>query len=79
MAQRIMDMRGLLRQHLEELGSQHNWQHITDQVRACSAGSRLWRSCRGSRQVGSPSAQRDAATVLLSAMFLPCFASKVCR
>jgi len=32
MAQRIMDMRSLLRQHLEELGSQHNWQHITDQV-----------------------------------------------
>lgn len=32
MAQRIMDMRSLLRQHLEELGSQHNWQHITDQI-----------------------------------------------
>ena len=32
MAQRIMDMRGLLRQNLEQLGSPHNWQHITDQV-----------------------------------------------
>lgn len=32
MAGRIMDMRGLLRQHLEQLGSPHSWQHITDQV-----------------------------------------------
>lgn len=32
MAQRIMDMRGLLRNNLEQLGSPHNWQHITDQV-----------------------------------------------
>lgn len=38
MAQRIMDMRSLLRQHLEELGSQHNWQHITDQVGGRLAG-----------------------------------------
>lgn len=35
MANRIMDMRGLLRKNLEELGSPHNWQHITDQVRLC--------------------------------------------
>lgn len=34
MAQRIMDMRSLLRQNLEQLGSKHNWQHITDQVRS---------------------------------------------
>lgn len=32
MAERIMDMRGLLRHNLAQLGSPHNWQHITDQV-----------------------------------------------
>jgi aspartate aminotransferase len=32
MAARIKDMRGLLRQHLEGLGSPHSWQHITDQI-----------------------------------------------
>lgn len=32
MAQRIQDMRSLLRQNLEQLGSPHSWQHITDQI-----------------------------------------------
>ncbi|WIA37238.1 hypothetical protein OEZ86_014186 [Tetradesmus obliquus] len=32
MAARIKDMRGLLRQNLQQLGSPHNWQHITDQI-----------------------------------------------
>jgi hypothetical protein len=39
MAQRIMDMRGLLRHNLEQLGSPHNWQHITDQVRPVTGGT----------------------------------------
>lgn len=32
MAKRIQDMRSLLRKNLEDLGSPHNWQHVTDQV-----------------------------------------------
>jgi aspartate aminotransferase len=32
MADRIISMRSLLRQNLEQLGSPHNWQHITDQI-----------------------------------------------
>uniref|UniRef100_A0A383V9K1 Aspartate aminotransferase n=1 Tax=Tetradesmus obliquus TaxID=3088 RepID=A0A383V9K1_TETOB len=32
MAARIKDMRGLLRHNLQQLGSPHNWQHITDQI-----------------------------------------------
>lgn len=32
MAERIINMRSLLRQHLEQLGSKHSWKHITDQV-----------------------------------------------
>ena len=32
MANRIIDMRASLRKALEDLGSQHNWQHITDQI-----------------------------------------------
>lgn len=32
MAARIKDMRRLLRENLENLGSPHNWQHITDQI-----------------------------------------------
>ena len=31
MAERIISMRALLRQNLEQLGSKHKWQHITDQ------------------------------------------------
>lgn len=45
MAQRIMDMRGLLRQNLEQLGSPHNWQHITDQVRLMGFGLLGWGHC----------------------------------
>ena len=32
MADRIIEVRTLLRQHLEELGNPLNWQHITDQI-----------------------------------------------
>ena len=32
MADRIISMRTALRSNLEGLGSQHNWQHITDQI-----------------------------------------------
>lgn len=55
MAQRIMDMRGLLRKNLEDLASPHNWQHITDQVRGpqgalllkawCAPDSRIVHAC----------------------------------
>ena len=33
MADRIIEMRALLKKNLEELGSKHNWDHITNQVR----------------------------------------------
>ncbi|GBF87409.1 aspartate, mitochondrial [Raphidocelis subcapitata] len=32
MAERIISMRALLRRNLEQLGSQHSWKHITDQI-----------------------------------------------
>lgn len=32
MADRIIQMRALLKRNLEELGSKHNWSHITSQV-----------------------------------------------
>ena len=32
MADRIIRMRGLLRSNLEDLGSKHDWSHITSQV-----------------------------------------------
>ena len=32
MAERIIDMRALLKKNLEDLGSKHNWNHITNQV-----------------------------------------------
>lgn len=32
MADRIIEMRALLKKHLEELGSRHNWDHITNQI-----------------------------------------------
>lgn len=35
MADRIISMRALLKKHLEDLGSQHDWSHITSQVIAC--------------------------------------------
>lgn len=34
MADRIIEMRALLKKHLEELGSKHDWSHITSQVGA---------------------------------------------
>jgi aspartate aminotransferase, mitochondrial len=37
MATRILDVRALLRSNLEQLGSQHSWAHITDQVRGLQA------------------------------------------
>jgi aspartate aminotransferase len=33
MADRIIKMRALLKENLESLGSKHNWDHITNQVR----------------------------------------------
>lgn len=33
MADRIIEMRALLKKNLEELGSKHDWSHITNQVR----------------------------------------------
>ena len=35
MADRIIEMRALLKKNLEDLGSKHNWDHITNQV-SCS-------------------------------------------
>ena len=32
MADRIISMRALLKQNLEDLGSKHDWSHITSQV-----------------------------------------------
>lgn len=32
MADRIIKMRALLKSHLEELGSKHDWSHITNQI-----------------------------------------------
>jgi aspartate/tyrosine/aromatic aminotransferase len=32
MADRIIEMRALLKRNLEELGSKHDWSHITSQV-----------------------------------------------
>ena len=37
MADRIITMRALLKKHLEELGSKHDWSHITSQVRTSGA------------------------------------------
>jgi aspartate aminotransferase, mitochondrial len=34
MADRIIKMRALLKENLETLGSKHNWDHITNQVRS---------------------------------------------
>jgi aspartate aminotransferase, mitochondrial len=33
MAQRIIEMRALMKKNLKDLGSKHNWDHITNQVR----------------------------------------------
>ena len=33
MADRIIEMRALLKKNLEDLGSKHDWSHITSQVR----------------------------------------------
>lgn len=33
MADRIIEMRALLKKNLEDLGSKHDWSHITNQVR----------------------------------------------
>ena len=33
MADRIIEMRALLKDNLQKLGSKHNWDHITSQVR----------------------------------------------
>jgi aspartate aminotransferase len=41
MADRIIEMRALLKKNLEELGSKHDWSHITSQVRtalSCKSG-----------------------------------------
>lgn len=37
MADRIIEMRALLKSHLEKLGSKHDWSHITSQVRSSPA------------------------------------------
>ena len=34
MADRIISMRALLKQNMEKLGSKHDWNHITSQVRS---------------------------------------------
>jgi aspartate aminotransferase, mitochondrial len=36
MADRIITMRALLKKNLEDLGSKHDWSHITSQVCSCS-------------------------------------------
>jgi aspartate aminotransferase, mitochondrial len=37
MAERIIEMRALMKSHLVDLGSKHNWDHITNQVSHCGA------------------------------------------
>ena len=39
MADRIITMRALLKKNLEDLGSKHNWDHITSQVRKLTSSS----------------------------------------
>ena len=39
MADRIISMRILLKKKLEELGSKHDWSHITSQVGFCRRGT----------------------------------------
>lgn len=41
MADRIIEMRALLKKNLEELGSKHDWSHITSQVRCLGVTSML--------------------------------------
>lgn len=44
MADRIIKMRALLKENLENLGSKHNWDHITSQVclsKVCRSGPLL--------------------------------------
>lgn len=36
MADRIIEMRALLKKNLEDLGSKHKWDHITNQVGDCA-------------------------------------------
>lgn len=41
MAERIIEMRALLKKNLEDLGSKHDWSHVTSQVnpsQACGRG-----------------------------------------
>ena len=38
MADRIISMRALLKKNLEDLGSKHDWSHITSQVMISSHG-----------------------------------------
>lgn len=48
MAERIIAMRALLKSHLVDLGSKHNWDHITNQVSHCGAWGALggsWLTC----------------------------------
>jgi hypothetical protein len=42
MAERIISMRALLRQSLEQLGSKHAWNHITDQVGGSGSQDGAW-------------------------------------
>ena len=43
MAERIIEMRALLKKNLEDLGSKHDWSHITSQVLAmCSTRIRAY-------------------------------------
>lgn len=41
MAERIIEMRALLKKNLQDLGSKHNWDHITNQVSRACIGSRV--------------------------------------
>lgn len=44
MADRIISMRALLKKNLEDLGSKHDWSHITSQVDSIRTRRRLFQS-----------------------------------
>lgn len=47
MADRIIEMRALLKKNLEDLGSKHDWSHITSQVRPPRLMPRSSLACLG--------------------------------
>ena len=73
MADRIIRMRALLKKNLEDLGSKHDWSHITSQVRFCTVWLEIewltstvdWHVCihRLNPHTNGPTRQRGKFTV----------------